>query len=52
LPGMWDALLLPGLGAWEATPSQLLWVAAMIHTGDCLEVMRTFAECLSVGGAE
>jgi hypothetical protein len=29
LPGLFDALLLPGLGAWEATPSSFLWVAAM-----------------------
>jgi uncharacterized PurR-regulated membrane protein YhhQ (DUF165 family) len=30
LPGLFDALLLPGLGAWEATPSSFLRVAAMI----------------------
>jgi hypothetical protein len=29
---MFDALLLPGLGAWEATPSSFLWVAAMTIT--------------------
>jgi hypothetical protein len=40
------------LGHGKRTPHELLWVAAMTHTGDCLEVMRTFTECLSVGGAE
>jgi hypothetical protein len=36
---MFDALLLPGLGAWEATPSQLLRVAAMTEPQTMREVL-------------